>query len=322
MIGARGWGAASLAIAVSFASVPIHAQQYPLKLVRIIVPWPPGGGSDLVARLLASKLGAKLGQQFVVENHAGASGIIGTEVALKAPADGYTIMVTSGSYPGVASLYKLRFDPIGDMLPIIKINDGAFVVSAHPSLPVKTIAELVALAKSKPGQIVYASSGVGSMSHLSTELMAMVTGITLTHVPYKGTGQSIADTIAGQIQLSVVAMPAALPHVKSGRLRALAVTSRERVQAMRDVPTVSEAGYDYVVSSWHAVMGPTRLAPAIVERLNGELNKIIRDSDFVERIASDGLVPAGGTPELLTALVRKEISTWTKVVARAGIKME
>ena len=309
---------AGLAIAV--CGVTGYAQQYPAKPVRIIVPFTPGGGTDFIARLLANKLTGALGRQFIVDNRPGAGSTIGTEAALKSPADGYTLLLTSGSYTVAPSLYHLRYDPVADMTPVIQPDDGPFILVTHPSLPVKTIKEFVALAKSRPGQISYATSGVGSITHLSTELFAMLSGIKLTHVPYKGTGQSIADAIAGHIQSMLAAVASGIPHINSGRLRAVAVTSKSRNPALPDVPSIMEAGYKYEVSNWHGLMAPRETPRVIVEMLNTETNKIINEPDFAQKIAADGLVPAGGPSERLLLLVKEEISNWARVTRQLDMK--
>jgi tripartite-type tricarboxylate transporter receptor subunit TctC len=311
-----------LAIALQFLCACPLAQPYPQRTVRIIVPFTTGGGTDFIARLLGAKLSATLGQQFIVENRVGAGSTLGTEVALRSPPDGYTLLLTSGSYTASPSLYKLRYDPIKDMTPIIQPDDGPFLLSLHPSVPVRTVKQLVDLAKARPTQINYASSGQGSISHMSVELFAMISGTQFTHVPYKGNGQSIADTIAGQTQMVFAAIAAAMPHVKSGRLRAIATTSATRVSALRELPTVHESGYRFEVSNWHGLMGPRGLPPAIVEKLNSDINRIVKDPEFAQRIASDGLIPAGGPPERLLKLLTEEIANWAKVAERAGLKVQ
>ena len=310
------------ALILACTGIQVHAQQYPSRPVRIIVPFSPGGGTDFIARMIAAKLSSNLGQQFIIDNRLGAGSTIGTEFALKSPPDGYTLLLTSGSYTVASSLYKLKYDPIKDMTPIIQPDDGPFIMAVHPSLPVKTVKQFVALAKSKPGQINYASSGQGSISHLATELFAMNSGISLTHVPYKGTGQSVIDTIAGHNQFLLAAVASAMPHIKSERLRAIAATSGARLPALPNVPTVRESGYDYEVSNWHGLMGPKGMPPAVVEKLNSEINKIIKDPDFSQKIAGEGLVPVGGTPERLLKLLNDEIANWAKVIERAGIKIQ
>lgn len=309
-----------VALMIAVGSISAYGQQYPSRPVRVIVPFTPGGGTDFIARLLAPKLTAALGRQFIVENRPGAGSTIGTEVALKSPPDGYTLLLTSGSYTVAPSLYNLRYDPIGDMTPIIQPDDGPFIVVTHPSLPVKTVKQLVALAKARPGEINYATAGVGSITHLSTELFSMVSGIKLMHVPYKGTGQAIADTIAGHTQSMLAAVASAIPQIKSGRLRALAVTSRQRNPALPDVPTVIEAGYTYEVSNWHGLMGPKDLPRVVIERLNGEINKIVKDPEFAQQIAKDGLESSGGSPERLLKLVRDEMTNWARVAKQAQLK--
>ena len=313
-----GFAAAMLLI----AAPAVQAQAYPAKAVRVIVPFSPGGGTDFIGRLLGARLAASTGQPFVIENRLGAGSTIGTELALKSPPDGYTLLLTSGSYTVAPNLYKLRYDPIKDMTPIIQPDDGPFVIALHPSLPARSVKQLVELAKARPGQINYASSGQGSISHLSTELFSIVSDIKLVHVPYKGTGQSVTDTIAGQNQMLFGAIASVIPHAKSGRLRAIAATSPQRVPALPEVPTVMESGYRFEVSNWHGLVGPKGLPPAIVEKLNSEINKIIRDPEFVQRIAADGLVPAGGPPERLLKLLNDEMANWAKVADRAGLKVQ
>lgn len=316
----RGLWFGYVAFAIAGLQVPAYGQQYPAKPVRIIVPFSPGGGTDFIARLVASKLAASFGKQFVVENRPGAGSTIGTEAALKSPADGYTLLLTSGSYTVAPSLYDLRYDPIKDMTAIIQPDDGPFILVTHPSLPVRNIREFVALAKARPGDITYATSGVGSITHLSTELFAMVSGIKLTHVPYKGTGQSISDTIAGHNQSMLAAVASGLPHIKSGRLRAIAVTSAKRNPALPELPTVMESGYKYEVSNWHGLVGPRDMPRELVEILNVAINKVIKDSAFVQQISGDGLVASGGSPERLLRLITDEMRNWAKVAHALRLK--
>jgi tripartite-type tricarboxylate transporter receptor subunit TctC len=299
-----------------------HAQSYPSKPVRIIVPFPPGGGSDYIARLIAPPLTKVFGQQFIIDNRGGAGSTLGTELALKSPADGYTLLLISGSFTTSPSLYKqLRYDALNDMVPVIQTEDGPYVVTVHPSLPIKTVKQLVALAKARPGQINYASTGQGGITHLATELFAMRTGIKITHIPYKGTGPAVIDTVSGQTQMMVAAAAAAVPHVKSKRLVALAVSYPKRVSALPDVPTVIESGYQYQVNNWHGVVAPKGVPRPILDRLNGEINKIVKAPDFAKRIASEGLDPAGGTPEEFLAVIKREIAEWAEVIKQANITL-
>ena len=310
------------AAALCAASGIAQAQNYPTKPVRIIVPFPPGGGSDYIARLIAPPLTKAFGQQFIVENRPGAGSTLGTEVALKSPADGYTLLLISGSYTTSPNLYKqLKYDALNDMVPVIQTEDGPSIITVHPSLPIKTVKQLVALARAKPGQINYASTGQGGAVHLATELFAMRTGIKITHIPYKGTGPAVIDTVSGQTQMMVAAAAAAVPHVVSRRLVGLAVTFPKRVSVLPDVPTVMESGYEYQFNNWHGVVGPKGVPQPVLERLNAEINRIVKAPDFAKRIASEGLEPAGGTPEEFLALIKREIAEWAEVVREARLTL-
>lgn len=299
-----------------------QAQNYPVKPVRIIVPFPPGGGSDYIARLIAPPLTKVFGQQFIVDNRGGAGSTLGTEVAFKSPADGYTLLLISGSFTTSPSLYKnLKYDALNDMVPVIQTEDGPYVITVHPSLPVKTVKQLVALARSKPGNINYASTGQGGITHLATELFAMRTGIKITHIPYKGTGPAVIDTVSGQTQMMVAAAAASVPYVKSKRLYPLAVSFPKRVSALPDVPTVIESGYKYQVNNWHGVVAPRGVPKPIIDRLNAEINKIVKAPDFAARIANEGLEPSGGTPEEFLTLIKREIAEWAEVIKQAKITL-
>lgn len=300
-----------------------HAQNYPTKTVRIIVPFAPGGGSDFIARAVAPSLSKAMGQQFVVDNRPGAGSTLGSEIALKSPADGYTLLLISGSYTTSPSLYKnLKYDPLNDMASVIQTENGPYVVTVHPSLPAKNVKELVAIAKSKPTQLNYASTGNGGITHLSAELFAMRTGIKITHIPYKGTGPGVIDTIAGNTQMMIAAVSAVIGHMQNGRLRGLAVSSPKRLPALPDLPTVMESGYKYQVNNWHGIIAPKGTPKAVIDKLNSEVNKAIKDPDFAKRIAQDGLEPAGGTPEEFYALLKREVVEWGDVVKAANVKAD
>jgi tripartite-type tricarboxylate transporter receptor subunit TctC len=312
-----------VASAALVASAPAAAQQYPVKPVRLIVPFAPGGGSDVIGRFMAQRLTAALGQQVVVENKAGAGGLIGVEAGLKSAPDGYTLTLIPSSYTAYPSVYKLKFDPIDDLAPIIQISQGPLLVVVNPSLQVRTTQELIALARSRPGRLNFASPGHGTTLQLATELFAGMAGIKLNHVPYKGTGPALTDIVAGQTDLYFSGIAAALPHVRSGRLRAIAVTTPWRVSAVPDVPTVAESGLpNYEVVVWYGLGGPKGLPRAIVERINGEATTALKSREAEEYLRSDGLQPAGGTPEQFLARIKKEIETWQKVVKDAGVKVE
>ena len=319
-----GSSIAALAAASFLALVPVAtAQTYPAKPVRIIAPFAPGGGTDFIARVAAQKLTEALGQQFIVDNRPGAGGSLGAEIGAKAQPDGYTLTLIAGSYAVNPAIYKLAFDPVNDITPVIQMSQGPLLIVSHPTLPARTAKDLIALAKAKPGNLLYASSGQGSIVHLATELFADMAGVKMTHVPYKGTGPAIVDTISGQTQLLWGSIAPTTPHVKSGKLKPIAVTTMKRVDAFRDVPTVNESGlkgYDVVL--WHGLVGPKNLPRPILDRLNGELNKILKNKDMQDKLAGDGVSAAGGTPEQFGALIKKDIDMWRRVVQKAGVKAE
>ena len=299
------------------------AQQYPTKPVRIIVPFAPGGGSDFIGRFIAQKLTERLGQQFIVDNRPGAGGNLGAELALKSPADGYTLLLIAGSYTVNPSLYKLAFDSGNDISPIIQLSQGPFVVAVHPSVPAKSLKEFMDLAKKQPDKFSYASAGQGSITHLATELFLDMAGLKIVHVPYKGTGPALNDSIAGNVQLIFGSVSTTLQHIKSGRLRGLAVTTSKRISAVPELPTVAEAGVPkYEVILWHGLVGPKGMPKAIVDRLNSEAGQILKSKAMEDLLAADGVTPAGGTPEQFQALIKSDIERWRKVVERAGIKLE
>lgn len=302
-------------------AVTAGAQGYPAKPVRVIVPFAPGGGVDFTTRLLGQYLAEPLGQQVLVDNRPGAGGTVGTEIGMKSPPDGYTLTMVSSSYPVLPSLYKLSFDPIADIAPIVLVAKTPFVITVHPSFPAKTVKELIAIAKARPGQINFASAGTGSGVHLATELFMHQAGVRMNHVPYKGTGPALTDTISGQVTLLFGSVVASLPHVRSGRLRALAVTSAQRSAAVADIPTVAESGLPgYEVLDWSSLLAPRGTPPSVVDRLNGDVRKVLAQKEVVERLQQNGLAPGGGAPDQLLDMIRREMGMWRKVVAAAGIK--
>lgn len=299
------------------------AQNYPTKAVRIIAPFAPGGGTDFIARVAATKLTETLGQTVIVDNRPGAGGTLGAEIGAKAPSDGYTLTLVAGSYSVNPSLFKINFDPVNDITPIIQLSQGPFLVVVHPALPVKNIKDLIALGKQKPGGLIYASSGAGSIIHLATELFSDMAGIKMIHVPYKGTGPALTDTIAGQTQLLFSSIAVAVPQVRNNRLRAIAVTTPKRVEAFPDVPTINESGLKgYETVLWHGLIGPKNLPRPIVDRLNADLNKILQAKDMQDKLAGDGVTAAGGTPEQFGNTIKRDIDTWRKVVQKAGVKAD
>jgi tripartite-type tricarboxylate transporter receptor subunit TctC len=309
-----------LAAAVS----PAAAQQpWPAKPIRFVAPFAPGGGTDFIGRVAAQKLTEAVKQQVIVENRPGAGGTLGAEIGAKAAPDGYTFTVVAGSYSVNPAIYKLAFDPVNDITPVIQFSQGPLLIVVHPALPIKSMKDLIALARTKPGGLSYASSGQGSIVHLSTELFLYMAKIKAVHIPYKGTGPAITDTMSGQTQFLFGSIAAVMPVVKSGRLRGIAVTTARRLPALPDIPTLDESGvkgYDVVL--WHGLVGPKGLPRPIVDRVNGDLNKALKAKDMEEKLATDGVSPAGGTPEQFGAIIKRDIDTWRKVVQMAGVKAE
>jgi tripartite-type tricarboxylate transporter receptor subunit TctC len=308
---------------LALAMAPAGAQKYPAKPVRIIVPFAPGGGSDFIARFTAQRLTDGLGTQVIVENKPGAGGMLGIEAGVKSPPDGYTLTLIASSYTVNPSIYKFSFDPVSDIAPIIQLSQGPLVVVVGPSLPAKSLQELIALAKAKPGQVNFASSGQGSVIHMATELFQTMAGVKMNHIPYKGTGPALTDTIGGQTDVFFSSTATAMPHVQAGKLRALAVTSAKRIPALPNVPTVAEAGVKgYEVILWHGLIGPKGLPRPIVERINAEASKALQLKETAAQLQNDGVAPAGGTPEQFAAQIKKEIGIWRKVATDAGVKAE
>ena len=310
-------------LATSLAALSAAAQTYPTKPVKIVVGFAPGGGSDFAARVVAQQLTERMKNQFIVENRPGAGSLLGAEFAIKSAPDGYTLLLTPASYTVNPSVYKLSFDPLNDITPIAQISKGPYIVAVHPSVPANTLKELVAYAKANPGKLSYASSGNGAHIHVATEYFLYTAGINILHVPYKGTGPALNDTIGGNVQMIFGSVATALQHVKSGRLRPLAVTTPKRIAAAPDVPTVAESGYPgWEVTNWHGLVGPKGLPKDIVQRLNKEVNVAVHSSEMVKVLSGDGLEPAGGTPEELAALLKAEVARWAEVVKRAKIKVD
>jgi len=313
-----------LAAATLLAIAPtVSAQDYPTKPIRVIVPFAPGGGSDFIARFMAQRLSGLLGKPFVIENKPGAGGNLGTEQGVRAAADGYTLTLIASSYTVNPAIHKLNFDPVNEVTPIIQLSRGPLLVLVNPSLGASTLQDLIAMAKKKPGEIMYASSGQGSIIHAATELFNLKAGIKMIHVPYRGTGPALTDTLAGQTQVFFSSAATALPHVQSGTLKALAVTTAKRLPALPNVPTVAEAGLPgYEVALWHGLIAPKGLPRTIVDKINKAANESLTLKDTAEKLATDGVAPAGGTPEQFMATIRKEIDLWKKLAADGVIKAE
>ncbi len=313
----------SLIVAALALPPAAFAQQYPAKPIRIVVPFAPGGGSDFIARFIAQRLTTGLGQQVIVENKPGAGGMLGIEQGVKSPADGYTLTLIASSYTVNPSIYKFSFDPVDGITPIIQLSQGPLLIVAKPSLPAKSTKELIDMARAKPGQINFASSGQGSVIHMATELFQSMAGIKMNHIPYKGTGPALTDTLGGQVDIFFSSTATAVPHVQSGKLKAIAVTSAKRIPALPEVPTVAESGLPgYEVILWHGLIGPKGLPRPIVERINAEATKTLKVKETADQLQNDGVAPAGGTPEQFASQIKKEIGIWRKVAADAGVKAE
>ena len=297
-------------------------QAYPSRPVRVVVPFAPGGPNDIIVRLVAQKLGESLGQPFLVENRAGAGGNIGTDYVAKSAPDGYTLLsVGPGSLIINPLMGKVAYDTQRDFAPVTLMAKAPNALVVHPSLPVSSVKELIALARARPGAINYGSGGNGSTPHLSAALFAAMAGVTLTHVPYKGSAPATADLIGGQVQVAFLGIPAVLPHVKSGKLRVLAVTGLSRSPELPEVPTVDESGVPgYEVSPWYGLLAPAGTPREIVARLAGEATSILRAAQMKEKLAAQGAEAAGGTPEQYAAVIRADAATWARVIESAGLR--
>lgn len=307
------------------ASANVLAQPFPTKPVRLVVPYPPGGGADFHARALQKELSEVLGQPIVVDNRSGASGMIGTESVAKSPADGYTLLLTNLAIFAInpSILQKVPYDPLKHFTPVVHTADLPYVLAVHPSLPVRTVNELVQYGRANPGKLSYGSAGSGSLHHLAAESFKAQTGVDMVHVPYKGAAPMVVDLVAGRVQLSFGDQAVLMPHVAEGRLRAVAVTSLRRSPVLPDVPTMAEAGLrDLEVKSWQGVVGPAGMPPEVVKTLNEALNKVLRMPAVTERLKGGRLDPVGGTPEEFGKLISSEASRWSAVVKQAGIKPE
>lgn len=300
------------------------AADYPDRPIRFIVPGGPGSTPDVIARVLGAELGTRMGQQIVVDNRPGAAGIIGTELFVRAVPDGYTIGYATVSLPIVRSMFpKLGFDPVNDMQMVTQLVSGRHLLGVTPTLPVKSVQELIDHLKRNPGKLSYASGGVGGSSHLSAELFKHMTGTQILHVPYKTIQQAITDIISGQVQVVFDNMASILPHVKAGRVRVLGVSSLKRLPALPDLPTISEAGVPgFEVSTWSGIAVPLGVAKPIVARLNAEINQVLASPPMKEKIATLGYELVGGTPEQFDAFVKKETAKWADVIKRTGAKVD
>ena len=300
------------------------ADVYPSKPVKLILPFPPGGGTDILGRLIGEQLAVRLGQPVVQENRGGAGGNLGAEAVARAAPDGYTLLLAAPTLAISPALYpKLAYDPLKDLAPIALVATVPNVMITHPSVPARTLQEFIALAKRRPGELNFGSGGAGTSNHLGGELFNMVAGVKLEHVPYKGVNLAMQDVLAGNVQLVFIGIPAAAPHIRAGKLRALAVVAPRRSSALPDVPTAAEAGLPgFEVTTWYGVLAPAGTPRAIIERLNTELARIMLAPELQPRLADMATDPRAGTPEEFGAYLREETAKWGKVIRDAGIRVE
>ncbi len=303
---------------------PTAAQTYPVKPIRIIVPYPAGGSTDILTRIVGQKLTEAWRQQVIIDNRPGASGNIGAEAVVRAPADGYMLLSASTVHTVNPSLYsKLAYDPLKDFTPIALLAQVANILVVHPSLPVHSVKEFIAFAKQRPGQLNFSSAGNGSAPHLTAEMFKSRTGVNMVHVPYKGAPPAMADLLAGQVALTFATAPSAVPHVQTGQLRALGVSSATRIPALPAVPTIAEAGVPgYEAIGWNGLVGPSGMPPAIVDRLNAELVKIVRTPDTSKRLSDVGLDSRTGTVAEFATFLKEEVVKWAKVVKDSGARVD
>jgi tripartite-type tricarboxylate transporter receptor subunit TctC len=300
-----------------------EAQAWPNRPIKLVAPFAPGGGSDFTSRLVAEKLTARLGQTMVVENKPGAGGNLGAEAAIKSPPDGYTYLTISGSYAINSILHKPSFDSLSDIVAIGQFTDEPMVLTVNPSVPAKTLGELVALCKSEPGKLSYGSSGLGGLLHLGTEFFLDAAGIKATHVPYRGTAPALADLLAGNVQILLGGVTTMLPYVKSGKVRGLAMSAAKRLTAAPDIPSFTEQGYPTLnFNLWHGMIGPRGIPEDIVSKLNAALDAVLKSPEVSGRLAEDGVIAVGGGTQAFMATIRAEVERWQVFIKRTGIKLE
>ena len=299
------------------------AEAWPTRPIKLVAPFAPGGGSDFTSRLVAEKLSQQLGQPMLVDNKPGAGGNLGAEAAIKAPPDGYTFLTISGSYAINSILHRPSFDSLNDMVAIGQFTNEPTILAVNSSVPARTLAELVALCKREPGKLSYGSSGPGGLVHLGTEFFLDAAGIKATHVPYRGTGLALNDLLAGNIQILDGGTTTMLPYIKSGKLRGLAISTPNRLAAAADILSYEEQGYPTLdFSLWHGMIGPKGIAPEIVQRLNLELNAVLKSTEVSTRLAEDGVIAVGGTSDAFLATIRAEVKRWQDFIQRTGLKLD
>ena len=302
----------------------VHAQPYPTRPIRVIVPYPAGGGTDLVMRAIQPLLIERLGQPVVIDNRPGATGAIGAEIVARAVPDGYTLLAHTGGGLAIAphAMPQARFDPLKDFAPITQATSSPFVLVVHPKIAATSVPQLIAFAKSRPGELNYSSSGAGSSTHLALLLFCKLAGVSMVHIPYKGAGPATAALLAGEVQMRTSSIPPAMPHVKSGRLRALATTGAKRFALLPELPTIGETLPGYFVDAWYTVMAPAGTPAPIVRKLNTELMAVLRAPEVQARLRAEGVEPVGSTPQEMAELLRAEFARWGPLVRESGARAE
>ncbi|MGH8702970.1 MAG: tripartite tricarboxylate transporter substrate binding protein, partial [Burkholderiales bacterium] len=311
---------ASTTLAILVTTQSAIAQNYPIRPIRLVVPFAPGGGTDIMARSIAQKLSEAFGQTVVVDNRAGGGGTIGTETVVRANPDGYTMIIVSGSFAANAAVYKLPYDSVNDIAPIALVGETGNVIALPLAVPIKSIKELIAYDKASPGKLNYGSTGTGGFTHLITELFNQLAGTKLTHIPYKGTGPALNDLLGGQIQVLFGSLPSTIPLAKQNRVRGIGVTTSQRNNAIPDIPAIGEFVPGYEAVLWYGVWGPKQLPKQIVTRWNAEIRKALKQPDLRERLAGEGLDPSDSPPERFSEVVRRDVAKWQKVVKAGNIK--
>ena len=319
----RALATATLCVAGTAVAQTTDPSRFPTKPIRLIVPFPPGGSNDILGRFIAQKLTERLGQQTIVDNRAGADGMIGTELASRAPADGHTLLMISISYTMNPAIHKVAYDPIKSFTPVAQIATGPNVISAHPNFPVQNVKELITLArKSKPGELRYATSGIGGVNHFHGELFNQLAKVKLTHIPYKGGGPSMMDVMTGQVETVFGTLIQGLPHIRSGRLKPLGVGSAKRSPLLPQVQAIAETlpGYDGTI--WWGLLAPAGLPAPVLAKLNGEINAILREPEMAKRLTAEAAEPVVAAPEAFGKLIAENITKWSRIAKEAGIKAE
>lgn len=314
----------ALVIAAGATGFAVAQPSFPAKPIRIIVPYPPGGANDVISRIIADGLTRSLKQQTNIDNRGGAGGMIGTQLVAESPADGHTLLFTSAAHAINPAIYKtVPYDSVGSFEMLTQVAEGSFVLLLHPAIPAPTVKDLVALAKRRPGQLIFASAGIGNATHLAGELFKLQTGTDLVHVPYKGGGPALVDLLSGQVSMYFGTITAGLPHIQSKRVRPVAVTSKERSTLLPDVPTIAESGYkNYEVTAWWLMMAPKGTPAAVVTTLNQEIARHLKAKESKDTLQRQGVEPVGSTPQQAAAFLQKEIAKWRDVVKRGNISVQ